>query len=76
MEWYFENQDKWQMPKKVETPMTVSDRPELDVTHVLSSTDTSCYMSLIGIIWWMLELGRVGICLEVSMMYSHMAMPR
>ena len=34
------------------------------------------YMFLIGILQWMVELGRVDICLEVSMMSSHMAMPR
>ena len=34
------------------------------------------YMSLIGILRWMVELGRVDICLEVSMMSSYMAMPR
>ena len=33
-------------------------------------------MSLIGILRWICELGRVDICLEVSMMSSHMAMPR
>ena len=32
-------------------------------------------MSLIGILRWIVELGRVDICLEVSMMSSHMAMP-
>ena len=36
----------------------------------------SYYMSLIGVLRWMVELGRVDICLEVSMMSSHMAMPR
>ena len=33
-------------------------------------------MSLIGIVWWMVELGRVDICTEVSMMSSHLALPR
>ena len=33
-------------------------------------------MSLIGILRWIVELGRVDVCLEVSMMSSHMAMPR
>ena len=31
---------------------------------------------MIGMLRWMVELGRVDICLEVSMMSSHMAMPR
>ena len=33
-------------------------------------------MSLIGILRWIVELGRVDICLEVYVMSSHMAMPR
>ena len=73
---YLADQDKWKMPKKVETPMTTSYRPELDITPLLSPSDASCYMSLIGILRYMVELGQVDICLEVSMMSSHMAMPR
>ena len=38
--------------------------------------DASYYQSLIGILRWIVELGRVGICLEVSMMSSHLALPR
>ena len=33
-------------------------------------------MSLIGVLRWIVELGRVDICLEVSKMSSHVAMPR
>ena len=32
-------------------------------------------MSLIGILRWIVELGRVDVCLEASLMSSHMAMP-
>ena len=51
-------------------------RPELDVSEELSSSDASYYQSLIGILRWIVELGRVDICLEVSMMSSHLALPR
>ena len=30
----------------------------------------------IGILRWIVELGRVDVCLEVSMMSSHLALPR
>ena len=56
--------------------MTTSYRPELDITPELDPTMASYYMSLIGILRWIVELGRVDICLEVSVMSSHMAMPR
>ena len=73
---YLDKQDRWKMPSKAETPMVTSYRPELDVSPVLGPVDASYYMSLIGILRWICELGRVDICLEVSIMSSHMAMPR
>ena len=56
--------------------MTTSYRPELDVTPELSDADASYFQLLIGILWWIVELGRVDICLEVSMMYLHLALPQ
>ena len=53
-----------------------SDRPELDVSTELMPRDSAYYQSLIGILRWIVELGRIDICLEVSMMSSHLAMPR
>ena len=73
---YLDDQDKYKMSSKAETPMKTSYRPELDITPVLDPIMAAYYMSLIGILRWMVELGRVDICLEVSMMSSHMAMPR
>ena len=73
---YLTKQDNWKMPKKAETPMTTSYCPEMDITPVLSPCDASYYISLIEIIRWMVKLGQVDICPEVSMMSSHMAMPR
>jgi len=46
------------------------------VTPELSPKDAAYYQSLIGILRWIVELGRVDICLEVSMMSSHLALPR
>ena len=73
---YLEGQDKWKLPKRAQTPMTTSYRPELDITPELDPSMASYYMSLIGILRWIVELGRVDICLEVSVMCSHMAMSR
>jgi hypothetical protein len=68
--------EKWKLPNKAETPMQTSYRPELDVTPELEPNDASYYQSLIGILRWTVELGRVDICLECSMMSSHLALPR
>ena len=56
--------------------MKTSYRPELDTIPELDPVMAAYYMSLIGVLRWMVELGRVDICLEVSMMSSHMALPR
>jgi hypothetical protein len=64
------------LPPHAKTPIQTSYRPELDVTPELKPTDAAYYQSLVGILRWMVELGRVDICLEVSMMSSHLALPR
>ena len=63
------------MPR-ANTPIQTSYRPELDTSNELNESDASYYQSLIGILRWMVEIGRVDICLEVSMMSSHLALPR
>jgi hypothetical protein len=57
-------------------PIRTSYRPEIDVSPELAPCDAAYYQSLIGILRWMVELGRVDICLETSMMSSHLALPR
>ena len=44
--------------------------PELDAKA------SAYYQSLIGILQWVVELGHVDICLGVSMMSTHMTLPR
>ena len=64
------------LPRRSNTPLSYGYRPEVDITPELPPTDASHYMSLLGIFRWIVELGRVDICCEVSMMASHLAMPR
>eukprot|EP00957_Ditylum_brightwellii_P211593 15366351-Ditylum_brightwellii.AAC.1 len=70
------NDPRWAIPAKAEAPMEAEYRPELDSTPVLSLSDSTYYQSLIGMLRWMIELGRIDICLEVSLMASHLVMPR
>ena len=64
------------LPTKANTPFTSNYRPELDVTYQLDPDGASYFQSLIGILRWIVELGRVDICLEVSMLSSQMVLPR
>jgi hypothetical protein len=65
----------WKLPIKAETPMQTSYRPELEVSTELQPIDAA-RMSLIGMLQWIVELGRVDVCLECSMLSSHLALPR
>ena len=64
------------LPPRAEWPLTSEYRPELDTTRELNDVDASHYQSLIGVLRWIVELGRVDITTEVSMMSSHLALPR
>ena len=64
------------LPKKVTAPLSPNYRPEFNVTPELDPTLASYYQSLIGILRWIVELGRIDITCEASMMASSMAPPR
>ena len=51
-------------------------RPEIDVTAELDAADASYYHFLIGILRWIVDLGRIDITCEISMLSSHFALPR
>ncbi len=51
-------------------------KPELDNTPLLDENDASLYIQFIGILRWIVELGRIDICCEVSMMSSYNVAPR
>ena len=61
------------MPK-TGTPLSPNYSPELDLTSELKVADAAHHQSLIGVPRWTIELGRVDICLEVSLMSSHLAL--
>ena len=64
------------LPARAETPLSSEYRPEIDISEELDASEGAYYQSLIGILRWMVELGRVDICCEISMMSSHLALPR
>ena len=55
-------------PPCSETPLGLDYRPEFNFTPELQAKDSAYYQSLIGMLRWMVELGQVDICCEVSMM--------
>jgi len=61
---------------KPNTPMQTNYRPELDVTPILGPDQANYYQSLIGVLRWAVELGRIDIHIDVSLLSSHLAQPR
>jgi hypothetical protein len=58
------------------TPMSSNYRPELDYTPFLDDKVANYYMELIGILWWIVELGRMDIMIDVSLLSSYTMQPR
>jgi hypothetical protein len=58
------------------TVMSQSYRPELDVSPVLGADKANHYQNLIGILRWAVELGRIDIFAQVSMLSQYLAQPR
>ena len=50
-------------------------KPELDVTDLLKDEDASYYQQ-IGVLSWMVELGRIDVFTEVSMLAAYSTAPR
>ena len=59
----------------INAPLSNEYIPELNRYPELDGADGAYYQSLIGILWWMVDIGRIDIFCEVSMMYSHLALP-
>ena len=64
------------LPTRVSTPCTSGYIPELDISSELTDSRAIYFMSLIGILRWAVELGRIDIEVEVSKLSSFLAAPR
>ena len=58
------------------SPFIIGYRPETDTSPNLCSTEASYYQSMVAALHWILELGRIDITCELSMMPSMMAIPQ
>ena len=65
----------YKLKNKASTPIGVGYRPECDMSKLCDEDDARLYLSLIGTLRWMVEIGRVDLTCEVSMMASYSAMP-
>ena len=61
---------------KALTPMTTNYYPVMDTSPELDSNGITTYQELIGMLRWSVEIGRVDILTELSMLSSYQAAPR
>jgi hypothetical protein len=61
---------------QAKTPFMSGYPLELDVTNKLDAKLSSRYSQLLGILCWMVELGRVDIYHEVSVLSQYLTLPR
>ena len=76
VEKFLQGLDGSMLSTKINDPLSNGYRPELYISTELDGSDGDYYQSLIVILRWIVELGRIDICCKFSMMYSHLALPR
>jgi hypothetical protein len=67
---------RYTMPSKADNPFPTDYSPELDTSEPLDAEYSLFYQHLIGIMRWVVELGRIDIATKVSLLSSHLAYPR
>ena len=67
---------KYKLPKQSPNPFVMGYEAELDTSTLCDPEEASYFQSIIGVMRWMIEIGRVDISTEVSILSSFLAMPR
>jgi hypothetical protein len=61
---------------KVSTPVSNGYRPEVDSSPELDARRANYFQGLIGVLRWIVELGRIDIIVPVALLSRHLALPR
>jgi hypothetical protein len=67
---------KYKIPPQADNPFPANYCPGTNLTDPLDDNCASFFMHLIGVMRWMLELGRIDITIKISMLSSYLAYPR
>ena len=68
--------DEYELISNAPNPFPLECEPCMDVSPLLSPDEASYFKTIIGVVMWMVELGRIEIAVEVSQLSSLLAMPR
>ena len=64
------------LSKRATAPWPTNYAAELDTSKELDTELASYYQTQVGVLHWMVELGRVDIITEVNILATHLALPR
>ena len=67
---------RWRLPKRAVNPFPTDYDVEMDTSPELGPELASFYQSQVGVLRWIVELGRIDIITEVSLLASQLALPR
>jgi hypothetical protein len=62
--------------KEGDTPLVPGDHPELDTTEFLSDVEQNLFQRMIGILQWIVHIGRYDVCFATSSMSRFASAPR
>ena len=74
--WIQENMPEHKHSCRASNPFQTDYDPGLDTTAELDEEQATYYLSQIGILHCIVEMGRIDIATEVSLLASHVALPR
>ena len=64
------------LPSKCPAPFSHGYKPEMDCTAELKAAGIQRFQEIVGSLRWAIEIGRVDILLETSLLSKHLALPR
>ena len=68
--------DEYELISNAPNPFPLGYEPFMDVSPLFSPDEASYFQTIIGVMRWMVELGRIDIAVEVSQLSSFLSMPR
>ena len=74
--WVHENMPEHKHGCRASNPFPTDYDPDLDTTAELDEEQATYYQSQIDILIWIVELERIDIATEVSLLASHVALPK
>ena len=67
---------EYNLPARSGNPFAVGYESVMDTSKALDTSEASYFQSIIGVMCWMVEIGRIYIATEVSLLSSHLSYPQ